>query len=84
MDPNEVYEVIPKDVFFIVAGDFQIGELVNLRKIGKLAKVDFSKGAGTGKDAAIIDFTPDNEFSLPIFKVTDRDGDLLDEALGDT
>lgn len=75
-DPNELYEVIPREIFYIATGDFRVGEIVNVRTIGKIAKIDFSSGAGVGKDTAIIDFTRTHEFTPAKFKAADRDGDL--------
>ena len=75
-DPNELYEVIPKEIFYIATGDFKLGRIVNVRSIGKIARIDFSSGSGLGKDVAIINFTRTHEFTPAIFKSSDEDGDI--------
>ena len=80
-DPNETYEVIPKEIFYIATGDFKMGEIVNVRSLGKVAKVDFSAGAGLGMDVATVDFTKTHEYTVPRFqKTVDGDGDIAEES----
>ena len=80
-DPNEVFEVIPKEIFYIATGDFRIGQIVNVRSIGKIAKIDFASGAGLGMNIATIDFTPTHEYTPAKFsKTVDDEGDV--EELG--
>ena len=76
-DPTEVYEIIAKEIFYIATGDFKMGQIVNVRSIGKIAKIDFSSGAGLGMDVATIDFTPTHEYTPAKFsKTLDDDGDV--------
>ena len=80
-DPNEHYDVIPREIFYVATGDFRLGEIVNIRSLGKIAKIDFSSGKGLGMNIATIDFTKTHEYKGPIFsKTVDDDGDVEEES----